>query len=61
MAISTNNLEEEMAAMKALLERLVKENEKKERCIKLHEKKIARLIRKLEKWPARSLEIKLKK
>ena len=30
MTIGTNNLEEEMAAMKAMLERLVKENEEKE-------------------------------
>jgi len=30
ITIGTNNLEEEMAAMKAMLERLVKENEEKE-------------------------------
>jgi len=35
MTISTNNLEEEMAAMKAMLERLVKENEEKGAHIKL--------------------------
>jgi len=35
MTIGTNNLEEEIAAMKAMLERLVKENEEKEACIKL--------------------------
>jgi len=55
MAIATNNLEEEMAAMNAMLERLAKENKEKVVCIKLHEEKIARLTRKLEKRPARSL------
>jgi len=55
MTIRTNNVEEEMALIKAMLERLVKENEKKEACIKLHEEKIDRLTRKLEKRPARSL------
>jgi len=49
MTIGTNNLEEEMATIKAMLEHLVKENEEKEACIKLHEEKIARLTRKLEK------------
>jgi len=56
MEIGTNNLEEEMAAMKAMLEWLVKENEENEACIKLHEEKIDRLTRKLEKRPAWSLE-----
>ena len=35
MKIGANNLEEEMVAMKAMLEQLVKESEKKEGCIKL--------------------------
>jgi len=61
MTIDTNNLEEEMAAMKAMLERLIKENEEKEARIKLHEKKIAKLTRKLKKRPAQSLAKKLKK
>ena len=39
MRIGANNLEEEMAAMKAMLERLVKESEKKEARIKLQEEK----------------------
>ena len=61
MTIDTNNLEEEMAAMKAMLEQLIKENEEKEARIKLHEKKIAKLTRKLKKRPAQSLAKKLKK
>ena len=43
-----------MAAMKATPEKLIKENEEKEVRIKLQEEKIARLIKKLEKWLARS-------
>ena len=35
MTIGTSNLEEVMAAMKAMLERLIKENEEKEAHIKL--------------------------
>ena len=35
MTIGRNDLEEKMAAMKAILERLVKESEEKEVCIKL--------------------------
>jgi len=35
MTIGTNNLEEEMAAMKAILERLIKKSEEKEARIKL--------------------------
>jgi len=38
-----------MATMKATLERLVKESEEKEECIKLQEEKIVMLTRKLEK------------
>ena len=47
MTIGTNNLKEEMAAMKAMLERLIKESEEKEACITLQEEKIARLTRSL--------------
>ena len=52
ITIGINNLEEEMAATKAMLERLVKENREKDGRIKLHEEKIATLTRKLEKWSA---------
>jgi len=55
MTIGTNNLEKEMVAMKAMLERLVKESEEKEARIKLQEKKIATLTKKLEKRPTQSL------
>jgi len=48
MTIDTNKLEEEMAAMKAMLERVIKKNEEKEAGIKFHEKKIARLTKKLK-------------
>ena len=48
-------MKEEMAAMKAMLERLIKESEEKEVCIKLQEEKIARLNRKLEKQLVRSI------
>jgi len=61
MTISTNNLEEEKDAMKAILERLVKENKEKKACTKLHEEKIARLIGKLESRPTQSLEKKFKR
>jgi len=44
-----------MAAIKATLEELVKENEEKEACIKLQEEKISRFTRKLEKQLTRSL------
>jgi len=37
MTIGTNNLEEEMAAMKAMLERLIKESEENEERINLQE------------------------
>jgi len=49
MTIGTNNLEEDVASMKATLEKLVKENEENEVCIRLQEEKIVRLTRKLEK------------
>jgi len=55
MTIGTNNLEEQMAAMKGMLERLVEDSEEKEVQIKLKEKKIVRLTRKLERLLARSL------
>ena len=45
MIIVTNNWEEEMAAMKPILENLTKEIEEKEACIKLQEEKIAELTR----------------
>jgi len=35
MTIGTNNWGEEMVVMKGMVEKLVKENEKKEACIKL--------------------------
>ena len=54
MTIGANNLKEEMVAMKAMLEQLVKESEEKEAHIKSQEEKIARVTRKLEKQPARS-------
>ena len=47
MTIGINNLKEEMATMKAMLERLVKESDEKEVHIKLQEETIARLTRSL--------------
>jgi len=55
MTIGTNNLEEEMVAMKAMLEQIVKESEEKEAHIKLQEEKIARLTKKLKNQPVWSL------
>jgi len=55
ITIGTNNLEEEMIAIKAMLKRFIKESEAKEAGNKLQEEKIARLTRKLKKRPARSL------
>jgi len=55
MTIGTNNLEEEMVAMNAMLERLVKESEEKEARVKLQEEKITRLTRKLEKQLTQSI------
>jgi len=52
MTIGTNNLGEEMAAKKAMLERLVKKSEEKEAHIMLQEEKSPRLTRKLENRPA---------
>ena len=54
ITIGTSNWKDEMAAMKAMLEKLVKENEEKEGHIKMQEQKITRLTKKLEKWPAQS-------
>jgi len=39
VTIGTNSLDEEMAAMKAMLEQLVKESEEKESCIEFQEEK----------------------
>jgi len=39
MTTGRNNLKEEIASMKAILERLIKESEQKEACIKLQEEK----------------------
>ena len=47
-------MEEEVANMKAILEKLTRDNEEKEARIKLQEEKIAKLIRKLEKRPTQS-------
>jgi len=55
MTIGANNLEEEMATMKAMLESLIKESEEKKVHINLQEEKIVRLTTKLEKRSARSL------
>jgi len=55
VTIGTNNLEEQMVAIKAILEGLIKESEEKESHIKLQEEMIARLTKKLENRPAQSL------
>jgi len=49
MTIGTNNSEEEMATMKAMLEMLIKKNKEKEMFIKLNEEKMTRLTTKLKK------------
>jgi len=54
MMTGTTTLEEEMANMKAILEKLTRDNEEKEARIKLQEEKIAKLTRKLEEQPAQS-------
>ena len=51
---STTTLKEEMANVKAILEKLTMENEETEARIKLQKEKIAKLTRKLEKRPAQS-------
>jgi len=43
-----------MATMAGMVEKLVKESEEKDKCIKLEREKIVGLIRKLEKWPDQS-------
>jgi len=53
--IGSNNWEEEIATMKAMLEKLAKKSDEKEVRIKQQEEKIARLTKKLEKHPTRSL------
>jgi len=52
MMTSLTTMEEEMENMKAILEKLTKESEEKEACIKLQEEKIAKLTKKLEKRSA---------
>ena len=54
MMTDATTLEEEMANMKAVLEKLTRDNEEKEARIKLQEEKIAKLTGKLEKRPAQS-------
>ena len=54
MMTGTTILEEEMANMKAILEKITRYNEEKEAHIKLQEEKIAKLTRKLEKRPTQS-------
>ena len=49
MTIVISNLKEEMAAIKAMLEKFIKENEEKEARVKLQAEKITRLARKLGK------------
>ena len=54
MMTGTTTLKEEMTNMKVILEKLTRENEEKEACIKFQEEKIAKLTKKLEKWSAQS-------
>ena len=49
MMTGTTTLEEEMANMKAILDKLTRENEEKEVRVKIQEEKIAKLTQKLEK------------
>ena len=49
MTIGISNLEEEMAAMTAMLENFIKQNERKEACIKLQEENITRVTKKVDK------------
>jgi len=49
MTIGTNKWEEEMTSMKVMPQKAVKESGENEACIKLQEKKIPKLISKLEK------------
>ena len=54
MMTDTTTLEEKMANMKAMLEKLTRENEQKEARIKLQEENIAKLTKNLEKRLAQS-------
>jgi len=54
MMMGTTTLEEEIANMKVILEKLTRESAEKEARIKFQEKKIAKLARKLEKRSAQS-------
>ena len=54
MMIGPTTLEEEMTNMKAILEKLTRDNEEKKVRIKLQAEKIAKLTRKLEKRSAQS-------
>ena len=49
MMTGTTTLEEEMANMKVILEKLTRDNKEKVARIKLQEEKITKLTRKLEK------------
>jgi len=51
MMVGVINFEEEFVSMKATLERLSKESAKKDARIKCQEEHIAKLLKKLEKWP----------
>jgi len=51
MMIGIVNLKEEFASTKATLERLSKESAEKDSYIKRHEEHIAKLLKKLDKWP----------
>jgi len=50
MMTSSTSLEEDMANIKAILEKLTRESEEKEARIKFQEEKIAKLTKNLEKW-----------
>jgi len=52
--IGSTTLEKEMANMKAILEKLTRESEENEACIKLQAEKIAKLTKKLEKRSTQS-------
>ena len=54
MITCSTTLEEEMANMNAILEKLIRKSEKREAHIKPQEKKIAKLTKKLKKWSAQS-------
>ena len=54
MMTGTATLDEDMANMKATLEKLTRDNEENKARIKLQKQNIAKLTRKLEKRPAQS-------